>query len=130
MQSQLSRGMTARIVSGFHCICFTTGKILFEEGVFTSFPRGTCSASANAERWLCSRESQMDLIEGMKMGEPLSSSFLIRSSTRSLRSESHPAVFPPRRKGSMIRLSSSEKGNREDVDELSQNVMFAQAYYE
>ncbi len=30
----------------------------------------------------------------------------------------------------MIRLSSSEKGNREDVDELSQNVMFAQAYYE
>ncbi len=64
---------------------------LFEEGVFTSVPRGTGSASGEAERWLCSWESQMDPMEGMKMGEPLSSSFPIRFSAYSLRLEARPA---------------------------------------
>ncbi len=34
-------------------------------------------------------------MEGMKTSEPLSSSFPIRSSARSLRSEARPAVLPP-----------------------------------
>ncbi len=38
MQSQLSRGQTAHIVSGSHCVCFAPGKL--EEGVFTSVPHG------------------------------------------------------------------------------------------
>ncbi len=41
---------------------------------------------------------------------------------------SPPRGSSPRRKGSMLRLSSSEEGDRVDVDKLSQNVMFAQAY--
>ncbi len=71
----------------------------------------------------------MDHMEGMKTGEPLSSSFPIRSSARSLGSEAHPTVSPLGRKGSMLRLSSSE-GDVADVNELSQNLFFAQAYCE
>ncbi len=40
---------------------------------------------------------------------------------------STPHGSSPRRKGSMLRLSSSEEGNGEDIDELSQSVMFVQA---
>ncbi len=70
-------------------------KALFEEGVFTSVPRGAGPTSAEAERWLCLWESQMDQMEGMKTGEPLSSSFPIRSSARSLGWEARPAFFLP-----------------------------------
>ncbi len=74
-------GRLPAFLSGFHCVCFAPGgKTLFEEGVFISVPCGTCPASAEVERWLCSWESQMDQIEGMKMGETLSSSFPFRSS--------------------------------------------------
>jgi len=76
-------GRLPAFLSGFHCVCFAPGgKTLFEEGVFISVPCGTCPASAEVERWLCSWESQMDQIEGMKMGETLSSSFPFRSSVR------------------------------------------------
>ncbi len=37
---------------------------------------------------------------------------------------SPPCGSSPRRKGSTLRLSFSEEGEREDVDELSQNIMF------
>ncbi len=40
MQSWLSRGQTARIVSGFHSVLLRSWKALFEEGAFTSDPRG------------------------------------------------------------------------------------------
>ncbi len=53
MQSRLSRGPTARIVSGFHCICFAPGENSLWGGSF-----------------LCSWESQMDQMEGMKTVEP------------------------------------------------------------
>ncbi len=43
---------------------------------------------------------------------------------------SPPCGSSPRRKGSMLRLSFSEERDREDVDELSQKVMFALAYCE
>ncbi len=59
---------------------------------FSQRPRSTCHAAAEAEQWLC---SQMDQMEGIKTGDPLSSSFTIRSSTRFLRSEARPAVLPP-----------------------------------
>ncbi len=87
---------TAHIVSEWLPLrTLRSQKTLFEEGVFTSIPCGAGPASAEAERRLCSWESQMDQIEGMKTGEPLSSSFPIRSSACSLRSEARPAVLPP-----------------------------------
>ncbi len=95
MHSRLSMGPTARIVSGFHCVCFACGIPSLRREYSSSVPRGTGSASGKAERWLCSWESQMDPMEGMKMGEPLSSSFPIRFSAYSLRLEARPAVLPP-----------------------------------
>ncbi len=64
----------------------------------------------------------MDQMEGIKTDEPLSSFFPIRSSARFLRSEAPPRGSSPQRKGSTLRLSFSEEGDREDVDEFSQNV--------
>ncbi len=120
MQCRLSRGPTARIMSGIHCVCFAPGGgNSLCGGSFHQCPRSTCHAAAEAEQWLC---SQMDQMEGIKMGDPLSSSFPIRSSACFLISEARPAVLPPQRKGSTLRLSFSEEGDREDVDEFSHNV--------
>ncbi len=88
---------------------FCSPKALFEEGAFTSVLRGACPAFSKAERRLRSWESQMDQVEGMKMGGPLSSSSPIRSGA-------HPAVSSPRREGSTLRLSSSEEVDVEDAD--------------
>ncbi len=55
----------------------------------------------------------MDQMEGMNTGEPLSSSFPIRSSARSLGLEARLAVSFPRRKDSTLCLSSSEEGDGE-----------------
>ncbi len=119
MQSRLSRGPTARIFEWLLLRMLRyRWETLFEVEVFTSVPRGTCPASAEVEGWLCSWESQMDQLEGMKTGETLSSSFPFRSSARSLRSEARSS---PRRKGLTLRLSFSEEGDREDIDELSLN---------
>ncbi len=49
-------------------------RVLFEEGAFTSVPRGAGPASAEAERRLHSWGSQFDLAEGMDTGRSLSSS--------------------------------------------------------
>ncbi len=76
------------------CMLRSRGKTLFEEGEVTSVTCGTCPASAEVERWLCSWESQMDQMEGMKTGETLSSPFPFRSNAHSLRSEARPAVLP------------------------------------
>ncbi len=61
----------------------------------------------------------MDQMEGMKTGEPLSSSFPIIYNAHSLGSEARPTDYSICRKGSMLRLSSSEEVDVEDVDELS-----------
>ncbi len=61
----------------------------------------------------------------IKKGDPLSSSFPIRSSARFLRSEARP-MASPQRKGSTLRLSFSEEEDREYVDEFSKHT-FAQA---
>ncbi len=125
------RGPIARIVKvASTAYASLSGKTIFEEGVFNSVPRGTCTTSAEAEQWLCLWESQMDHMERTKMGEPLSLFFPIRSSARSLRSEDRPHGSFPRKKGSTLLLSSSEEVDGEDVDELSQSVIFAQAYCE
>ncbi|KAI2659093.1 Transposon Ty3-G Gag-Pol polyprotein [Labeo rohita] len=89
-----------------HCDLFPmrtlrSRKALFEEGAFTSAPRGSGPASAEAERALHSWGSQLDLLEGMETGVPLSSASPGRSAARS---------------GSTVRLSSSEGGEVEIVD--------------
>ncbi len=94
-------------------------KALFKEGAFTSVSHGAAPAFAKAE---CSWESQMHQMEGMKMGEPLYTSFLIRSSARSLGLEARPAVSSLWRKGSALRLSSSEEVDVEDA------MSFCKAY--
>ncbi len=72
---------------GFHCVCFATGKLSF---LVVPAP---LPPSRSVGR--CLRESQMDQMEGMKTGEPLSSFCPNRSSARSLRLEARPAVLPP-----------------------------------
>ncbi len=95
-----------RIVRRFHCVRFAPGKL---------------SLRSKAERWLCSWESQMDQMEGMKTGEPLSSSFPMKSSAQLSRIGSPPRGSFPQRKGSTLRLSSEEEEvDGEDVDELLQ----------
>ncbi|KAI2661618.1 Transposon Ty3-G Gag-Pol polyprotein [Labeo rohita] len=91
-------------------------KALFEEGAFTSAPRGSGPASAEAERALHSWGSQLDLLEGMETGVPLSSASPGRSAARSAGSEARTAVSSPRGSGSTVRLSSSEGGEVEIVD--------------
>ncbi len=88
MQSRLSRGATARIFEWLPL------RMLRSRGE-NSLWGGSFHQRSSVERWLCSWESQMDQMEGMKTGEPLSSSFPFRSSAHSLRSEARPAVLPP-----------------------------------
>ncbi len=59
-------------------------RALFEEGVFASAPHGAGPASAEAERWLHSWGSQLDLAEGLETAKPLSLSSPARSTARSL----------------------------------------------
>ncbi len=91
-------------------------RVLFEEGAFTSIPRGAGPASAKAEQQLHSWGSQLDLAERMEMGRSLSSSSPARSTVRSLRSEARSAVSSPQRAGSALLLSSSEGVYVESAD--------------
>ncbi|KAI2658583.1 Transposon Ty3-G Gag-Pol polyprotein [Labeo rohita] len=77
-------------------------KALFEEGAFTSAPRGSGPASAEAEWALHSWGSQLDLLEDPQPGP--------RDRKPALR------FLPPRGSGSTVRLSSSEGGEVEIVD--------------
>ncbi len=65
----------------------------------------------------------MGQVEGKKTGEPLSSFFPIRSSTRSLESEACFAVSSLKREGSTLRLSSSEEVDVKDVDEFCTSIV-------
>ncbi len=85
-------------------------RTLFEEGVFASAPHGAGPASAEAERWLHSWGSQLDLAEGMETGRSLSLSSPARSTARSLGSEARSAVSSPQRAGPVFHLSPSEEG--------------------
>ncbi|KAL0150616.1 hypothetical protein M9458_054077, partial [Cirrhinus mrigala] len=70
-------------------------KALFEEGAFTSVPRRSDPASAEAERRLHSWGSQLYLLEGMETGDPLSPSSPSRSAAHSVGSEARSAVSSP-----------------------------------
>ncbi|KAL0173474.1 hypothetical protein M9458_029442, partial [Cirrhinus mrigala] len=94
-------------------------KALFEEGAFTSVPRGSGPASAEAERRLHLWGSQLDLVEGMETGDPLSPASPTRSAAHSQGSEARSAVSSPRGTGSTLHLSSSEEVDVETVEEVS-----------
>ncbi|KAL0176947.1 hypothetical protein M9458_029277, partial [Cirrhinus mrigala] len=90
-------------------------KDLFEEGSFTSVPQGAGPASAEAERVLHSWGSQLDLLEGMETGDPLSPSSPSRSAARSVGSEARSAATSSQGAGSSLLLSSSGEGDLEDL---------------
>ncbi len=78
MQSRLSRGLAACIVGGFNCVRFAPGKLSLSMEFSPAI-------LAVPEWWLCSWESQMDQMEGMKMGEPYLLPF----------QSARPVVLPP-----------------------------------
>ncbi|KAI2644258.1 Transposon Ty3-G Gag-Pol polyprotein [Labeo rohita] len=95
-------------------------KALFSvEGAFTSVPRGSGPASAEAERRLHSWGSQLDLVEGMETGDPLSPASPTRSAARPLGSEARAAVSSPRGSASTLPISSSEEVGVVIVDEAA-----------
>ncbi|KAI2653857.1 Transposon Ty3-G Gag-Pol polyprotein [Labeo rohita] len=95
-------------------------KALFSaEGAFTSVPRGSGPASAEAERKLHSWGSQLDLVEGMETGDPLSPASPTRSAARPSGSEARAAVSSPRGSASTLPISSSEEVDVVSVDEAA-----------
>ncbi len=102
-------------------------KALFEEGVFASAPRGAGPASAEAERWLHSWGSQLDLAEGLETGKPLSLSSPARSTARSLGSEARSADSSPQRAGPVFHLSPYEE---EDVESTGFSPTLSPQYEE
>ncbi len=98
-------------------------KVLFEEGVFTNVPRGAGPIYAEAVL--------LGIADGGNEDGRAPIVFLYHQIHRPLSGiGSLPRGSSPQRKGSTLRLSSSEEGDVEDVDELSQSLMFAQAYCE
>ncbi len=88
MQSRLSRGPTARIVSGFPCVCFAPGRL--------SLRREPSPAFLAVLSW----GSQLDLVEGMETSVSLSPSSPARACVRSLGLEALSAVSSPWGSGS------------------------------
>ncbi|KAI2645137.1 Transposon Ty3-G Gag-Pol polyprotein [Labeo rohita] len=89
------------------------------EGSFISVPRGSGPASAEAERWLHSWGSQLDLVECMETGDPLSSASPTRSAARPSGSEARTAVSSPRGSASTLAIFSSEEVDVVSVDEAA-----------
>ncbi|KAL0186202.1 hypothetical protein M9458_017872, partial [Cirrhinus mrigala] len=106
-----------------HCVQMSlhtlrSRKALFQLGAFSSVPRGSGPASAEAGRRLHSWGSQLDLAEGMETGIPLSPASPARSPARPLGAEARAADSSPRGTGSTLPISSSEEvdvGSVEDV---------------
>ncbi|KAI2644897.1 Transposon Ty3-G Gag-Pol polyprotein [Labeo rohita] len=90
---------------------------LFEEGSFISVPQGAGPPSAEAERVLHSWGSQLDLLEGVETGDPLSPTSPSRSAARSVGSEARSAATSTQGAGSSLLLSSSGEGDLESVSE-------------
>ncbi len=108
-------------------VCLWVRRTLFKEGVFASAPHGAGPASAEAERWLHSWGSQLDLAEGMETGRPLSLSSPARSTARSLGSEARSAVSSPQSAGPVFHLSPSEE---EDVESTGYSPTLSPQYEE
>ncbi len=99
-------------------------KSLFVDGIFTSEPRGSGPAAAEAERRLHSWGSQFDLEQEMETGESLSPSTASRSSARSGRARSERRTASSRGAGSTLDHSSSEEEETVSVDEPPQSLQY------
>ncbi|KAL0189459.1 hypothetical protein M9458_016558, partial [Cirrhinus mrigala] len=102
-------------------------KALFEDGAFTSVPRGSGPVSSEAERRLHLWGWQLDLLDGMETGDPLSPSSPGKSAARSVGSEARSAVSSPHGTGSTLHLSSSEEVDSLQYEELLEVVTCAVA---
>ncbi len=99
-------------------------KSLFVDGIFTSEPRGSGPAAAEAERRLHSWGSQFDLEQEMETGESLSPSTASRSSARSGRARSERKAASSRGTGSTLDQSSFKEEEMESVDEPPQSLQY------
>ncbi len=99
-------------------------KSLFVDGIFTSEPRGSGPAAAEAERRLHSWGSQFDLEQEMETGESLSPSNASRSSARSGRARSGKKAASSCGAGSTLDQSSFEEEEMESVDEPPQSLQY------
>ncbi len=95
-----------------------------ERLIFTSEPRGSGPAVAEAERRLHSWGSQFDLEQEMETGESLSLSTASRSSARSGRARSERKAASSRGTGSTLDQSSFEEEEMESVDEPPQSLQY------
>ncbi|KAL0159594.1 hypothetical protein M9458_043319, partial [Cirrhinus mrigala] len=107
-----------------HCVQMSlhtlrSRKALFQLGAFSSVPRGSGPASAEAGRRLHSWGSQLDLAEGMETGIPLSPASPARSPARPLGAEARAADSSPRGTGSTLPISSSEEVDVGSVEEVA-----------
>ncbi len=114
MHDQLSRELTALIVSSFCCVC-STPAWLFDESSQARDPTGTGPAAAEAQRRLLPWGSQVDLVEGSETGSSLSRSSPARSTAPSQGSEARSAVSSPR-ESQTLHISSSEEVDVMTVD--------------
>ncbi|KAI2657205.1 hypothetical protein H4Q32_021306 [Labeo rohita] len=89
-------------------------KALFKEGAFTSVPRGSGPASAEAERRLHSWGSQLDLLEGMETDPGP----VLRDWKPALR------LLPPQGTASTLRISSSVEVESECVEVAPQSPQY------
>ncbi|KAI2657538.1 Transposon Ty3-G Gag-Pol polyprotein [Labeo rohita] len=120
MRHQPSSGPIARIATHCRCVCSAPGRTTSpRRGPSSAFPRGSGPASAKAERRLHSWGSQLDLVEGMETGDPLSSASPTRSAARPSGSEARAAVSSPRGSASTLAISSSEEVDVVSVDEAA-----------
>ncbi|KAL0170946.1 hypothetical protein M9458_035542, partial [Cirrhinus mrigala] len=94
-------------------------KALFEEGAFTSVPQGAGPASTEAERVLHSWGSQMDLLEGMETGDPLSPPLPGRSVACSEGSEARSAATSSQGTGSSVICRPLRTSSYREVQKLS-----------
>ncbi|KAL0161370.1 hypothetical protein M9458_045095, partial [Cirrhinus mrigala] len=110
-----------------HCVQMSlhtlrSRKALFQLGAFSSVPRGSGPASAEAGRRLHSWGSQLDLAEGMETGNPLSPASPARSPACPLGAEARAADSSPRGTGSTLPISSSEEVDVESVEDVQAPV--------
>ncbi len=131
MQSRLSRGPTAHIVRAS-----TAYALLPENSLWGgSFFEERCSSRCRPH---CCWAGAVAVLVGMADGSDGGNEdgrapifFFSHQIQRPFSGiGSPPRGSSPRRKGSTLRLSSSEEGDGKDVDELSQSLMFAQTYCE
>ncbi len=99
-------------------------KSLFVDGIFTSEPRGSGPAAAEAERRLHSWGSQFDLEQEMETGESLSPSTASRSSARSGKARSGKKAASSCGAGSTLDQSSFEEEEMESVNEPPQSLQY------